>query len=467
MPAKNAVLDALTQAAERGFTGSITITAKGRNQSRGEVFLTEGRVYAMRMDGYFPPIAERLQTAATITAAQTTDLCRELGITPRSSQFGPACVERGLVTNDALYAIHQEILLSGITVIASWAKPDVKNKRNRETEEYATAPLAVADLVRAIEQRASYWEQMWQRVTGGIAVAEAVPRRYHTEPQQCPRPELTRVLALSDGTQTLDQIAARCGLTRFETGYLVSVLHEHDLLHVVRAEHATPIVLPAPALDTSAPEVDQTRAVEHEEPQTAIDPDDQEAPQQESDEIEALAPTPPPRADTADPQVQAPPARQAHDTLADLHLVQARLANASAACKLLHAVLSAQPATPETRDGDPLDVLSKTGGAMELADAMSTQAQRAIEAGNVNRDVLQLAEQAQWLVAHAEQAIATLAASAASQPPAPQPARTDAEPDDHHPVGVDETPQPASDESDSLLEAIAELAEEFAANGIE
>jgi hypothetical protein len=203
--------------AEHAASGILVVRDR-RTASHARLALYRGGTYAVELEGFDPDPLARLVTAGVIDA----ETAKELEALARPEV---EAVRRGLVTADALAAVHQELLLAawGAVVAAEVDEEEWQPERTMDTG--CTVPLPVADVLATIELRAQRQAATWAAVSGSAGPESAVlPPVVPGASLPSSLPEMRAVAGALDGRSTVDQVAGRLGLTRAEGVHLAAAL---------------------------------------------------------------------------------------------------------------------------------------------------------------------------------------------------------------------------------------------------
>lgn len=245
---RSLALGALTEPATHEQTGCLHVHDQSRTHV-AQAYYNDGRLYAVHVQGFRPAIADRMLTAGLLDQTLHDQVIAAVGGDPRKEDIGHLAVRRGMITQETLDAIHREILLSAIGAITTWHGPKTRFRKGVVTDLYTVPAVPVTAVLHAVERRSAHWDMIWREMNPGCPPHEATPRR--TE-QQFPvaldlSPDARTLLAQIDGNRTVDDLAAGCGLTRFETGHLLHTLVTAGLACLEPAQtptYATPAAPP-------------------------------------------------------------------------------------------------------------------------------------------------------------------------------------------------------------------------------
>ncbi len=200
-------------------TGSLDVVDKAHAGS-ARLYLYEGGLYSVRLDGYEPRVGARL----VASGALTVDALDRLGEADDAAS-GIRAVRAGLLDAEALAAVHQEYMLASLGAVLAVARVKSKVRKADVTDVLCTLPLPIEPLFEVVARRAERTATTWAGLAGGSTPATLVLRR--TSAALPPSMRLSELRALSeaaDGASGLDTLAARTGLTRAEAVHLAALL---------------------------------------------------------------------------------------------------------------------------------------------------------------------------------------------------------------------------------------------------
>lgn len=210
-----------------GWTGVLHLTSVTGNAA---IWIFEGAVYAVDLDGYVPAMPHRLLSAGRLTTAQVHELER---IDPQVRCTGAAVVERGWCPIGIVTQTHQEYVLAGMGALLAPGKAG-KGFRITATEAETTsvrcgmpmAPLAVLEAVASRAERLATDMATLEEVCARDGLMGALDVSWVAQ-ANAGTPEAKEfeafVHAVTEPT-SLDAAAHRCGFTRAEAAHLAAVL---------------------------------------------------------------------------------------------------------------------------------------------------------------------------------------------------------------------------------------------------
>jgi hypothetical protein len=194
------------------LTGRLVFTSPERNR-HASIYLRAGRVYATALDGYVPPVADRLLTAGLINRQ-----CREHLRTVAADKVSARAVELGYCTDEDVEDIHRQVVLATVTNLYSWSTATWHWDGSAVTEAYTISGLEPHLLVISADERIGQWgalERNFPAATKGDSVPLPGPDWTEVVPEMLGH-EIAAIVQQVDGTRSVSDIAAACGFTRFE-----------------------------------------------------------------------------------------------------------------------------------------------------------------------------------------------------------------------------------------------------------
>lgn len=228
MPVANtATLFPALEAISRKGDGCLHV-ADGTGSRTGQIYYRNGEIYAVHVDGFMPRVGRRLVTGGSIKADVYADLLFAADNDEYAPSIGFLAVQTGCVSQAVLDAVHVEILLSALGAIAQWDGLSTKWRRKSTTENFAVTPRPVAKFENAVAKRAARWNELWDQRAPGMTPEQSFPAVV-SDNREVANEELA-VLDAATGVRPLDEVAGECGLTRFETGHILSSLIDQGLV---------------------------------------------------------------------------------------------------------------------------------------------------------------------------------------------------------------------------------------------
>ena len=143
----------LTSVAAKSFTGVIEATDHATG-ALARLYLFEGGLYAVTLDGYTPRLAARLLSSGCLDDAQYTEMAATLGPAKLDRGAGAFVVGRDWVDADRLATFHQEYLLAALGALTSRPRVKTHSAKGETTADFCTLPLPVDPLFDTLRMRA-------------------------------------------------------------------------------------------------------------------------------------------------------------------------------------------------------------------------------------------------------------------------------------------------------------------------
>lgn len=218
----------LTKLSGSGFCGSVEVVDRDSGSS-AIIYLWDGGVYAVRLDGYEPDVATRLGVAGRLS----DDTIARVHERATGPDFGVAAVDDELLTVPALAAVHQEFLLAAVGQVLTRPHAKIHTHAGQFTAAYCTLPLAVQDLLdithMRLERSVGTWEALGTSIAPGRLVLR-VPERH--EPVRTAMAEARAIAEAANGVRPLDEIAHALALTRAEALHIAALLVSQGVLSI-------------------------------------------------------------------------------------------------------------------------------------------------------------------------------------------------------------------------------------------
>jgi hypothetical protein len=218
------VVEALTRAAAAALTGVVEVSDR-THKAEARIYLYEGGVYAVDLDGYLAPVATRLDAAGRFDGLRPDDRAVLAALPDPDATAGAVAVERGWLPADALAQVHQEFVLACAGAALNLPRARTRVRAGETTDRVCTLPLPVASLIETVRLRTRRLEDTWAMIDTGHGPGRGVLRRTDVPLQGAfSIGEVGHLAAELDGERPLDDAAAVLGLTRAEAVYLASLL---------------------------------------------------------------------------------------------------------------------------------------------------------------------------------------------------------------------------------------------------
>ena len=205
--ATHPVLAQLVDAAGRGFTGALEISTTD-SLSRAlqvQVWMEEGLIRAVHGNGWVPPEAEYVQHRTGVDLSEEAD---PLKVAYTRERDGVP-----LLDADTIDAARRDWAYGLLAASLTWAKPRVRRVKKAVTAENKILPSPWQRVTADVAARVDGLESAWRVVCDALQRASIPP---------VPAGRACGILAvridghaLFTGAESLDQTAARAGLSRY------------------------------------------------------------------------------------------------------------------------------------------------------------------------------------------------------------------------------------------------------------
>lgn len=235
--------DELSAAGAKAFTGAIEVIDRG-TRNRARLYLYEGGVYAVDLEGYQRPVYARLRSSGAFALRSDAELAVLAGLDVPDPAALAQAVDNGWLSVEALAGVHQELLLAALGGVLALAKVKTRPREGETTARFCTLPLPVDPLFETVRIRARRLQGTWAILAPGTPAGTAVLSRTPTALDACVAPiELPAMARELDGRRSLDEVAWSLGFTRAEAAHVAAALINSGL---ARVEVDAPAA-PAPA----------------------------------------------------------------------------------------------------------------------------------------------------------------------------------------------------------------------------
>ncbi len=274
------VVKAMEQAAARGMTGSIAVTERAHGTT-GHIYLYEGEVYSVLLDGYRPPVLRRLRSSDAIDESAMEEAAEVVA----AEEW---LVEQENLSAEDLGRVHQEISLAALSALLAAPRVKVKVHQGETTDRNCSVPLPVKALLTTLELRRSRELETCVRIGVMSQPGDVVLGSTGVEVAGSGGlPEFGPFLDVVDGATSLDDVARACGYTRAEALHLARLLILQGSVRVTGSDSARRI-----DHEWAVPEEFGTRALTKPPTPVVVDPVpdidvSEAAPEQESAEAPA------------------------------------------------------------------------------------------------------------------------------------------------------------------------------------
>ncbi len=232
----------LSAAAAKEFTGAIEVLDRA-TRNRARVYLYEGGLYAIDLEGYPPSVFARLRTAGVFAKRSSQELAILANLDVPDAAVMTHAVDAGWLTIEMLAGVHQELLLASLGSVLALPKVKTRPRKGLTTAEFCTMPLPVEPLFDTVRMRADRMQGTWSMLAPGTEPGQAtLARTLVPADGAAATAELTALARGIDSGTCLDAVASSLGFTRAEAVHVASGLVRAGMARVVAdpPEHAEP-----------------------------------------------------------------------------------------------------------------------------------------------------------------------------------------------------------------------------------
>jgi hypothetical protein len=219
----------LRDLSESSGTGCLVVRDEVGDES--EVYLREGKVYAVAVPGRRATLGARLMSSGALSPDALADALEIQRNELQGWRLGELLVHLGYVDRDVVEAFVVEQLKDSVTELLERPVAGWKFRKGRKTRQDVAPPTAIGDLLDEVSARHAAWQRVVD-LTGG---AEGVPSLSTGAPGSDDvilGPNDWALLCKVDGVRTIAALAADCGFTLFEAGSVIVHLLEAGLVEV-------------------------------------------------------------------------------------------------------------------------------------------------------------------------------------------------------------------------------------------
>lgn len=216
----------------KAFTGAVEVLDRG-TRNRARLFLYDGGLYAVDLEGYPRAVFARLRTAGLLAPRSAAELTALAGLDIPDPTVITHAIDRQWISIDDLANVHQELLLASLGAVLVLPKVKTRPRKGQTSAEFCTLPLPVDPLFDTVRMRADRLQGTWAMLAPGAAPGHAVLSRTLVPLDRTAlSPEVTALAGAVDGTRSLDVIAHALGLTRAEVVHVASALIRSGMARV-------------------------------------------------------------------------------------------------------------------------------------------------------------------------------------------------------------------------------------------
>ena len=215
----DALVSELQAMARKKVTGALEVIDKAHGGT-ARLYLYEGGLYSVRLDGYEPRVGARLVASGAITVDDLDRLGEvdDAGLGRESGPRGPAGSRDA---RDRASGVRARLARCGARAHQGQGEGAQGRRDGRAVHP---APSGRADLRRRRPSRGAHGVDLGGARWGHIAGHPVLRHTSTALPSSMRLPELAALSEAADGASGLDTLAARTGLTRAEAVHLAALL---------------------------------------------------------------------------------------------------------------------------------------------------------------------------------------------------------------------------------------------------
>lgn len=229
-------------AADRA-TGGLHVQRDDSPAARDAVlYLRDGRLYAATSPGPRPLLGVRLVSAGAVTREALEEALASQAGELAGWRLGELLVHLGYVDAEIVTEFVIEQILDTVAEVSSWPAGGWRFRRGERTRDADDLALDIDAVLDHVLQRRSHLSTL-----AAAGSADAVPARVSYDPELAAAqiPLAQTLLREIDGTRTLAELAARCGLTTFEAGQVLALLTDAGAIEIHEPDPAAASAAPA------------------------------------------------------------------------------------------------------------------------------------------------------------------------------------------------------------------------------
>lgn len=156
-------IEALLESCERRSQDVGLLTLRNHADKRQAYFyMREGKVYAIQVDGYVPPLTQRLNATGRVDPTMTSDLnsaVRSAG--GEDSLLLPFIISQRLIADeDDVAEVVRDFFLESAAEALSWENVKSSWKRDVAVSDYPVPPIEGGHLIRVVASRTTKFQQV-------------------------------------------------------------------------------------------------------------------------------------------------------------------------------------------------------------------------------------------------------------------------------------------------------------------
>ena len=239
--------EVLRDLSRQSATGCLVVRDPAGDDA--EVFLKDGKVYAVAVPGRRAMLGARLMSSGALSPDALADALEIQRNELQGWRLGELLVHLGYVDREVVEALVVEQLQDSLGELLARPYASSKFRRGRKTRQDVAPPSTVPALLDELTSRRERWQRVLEETGGPTGVPELSSAAPSDNAVVLGPPEWA-VLCKVDGIRTLERLAADCGMTLFEVGSVVVHLIDAGVVEVPLDDDEADLVeaaAPAPA----------------------------------------------------------------------------------------------------------------------------------------------------------------------------------------------------------------------------
>jgi len=241
MSGKTPLNKALLAKAKSHWTGELQLTRIDTHAHIGSVFVYLGEPYAVKLEGYVPPLVARLRSAGILDETCTAMLAHAFPDGQRDEQVSQFGVDQGWLSVERLGEFHAEFMLAGLGALLTLRNVGISPVDGVTTDQFCALPVSLEVLLDTLDLRSLRTQQAWDCLPG---VDKNSKMKYvRVSPLSHPISELLATAKAMDGSHSIDEVAFFCGFTRAEVVFLTAVLQDEVAIQNIGDAQPSGVIL--------------------------------------------------------------------------------------------------------------------------------------------------------------------------------------------------------------------------------
>lgn len=223
------VESALRELADLEATGCLLV--RDELEAEAEIYLRSGLLYSISVPGTRPQVGVRLMAGGYLAPEALEEALQIQRTELQGWRLGELLVHLGYVDRAVVVKMVGEQLRDALVDVLDWPGSTWRFKHGKRTRLDIAPPRPVGPLLDEVAARRTAWSAILAE-TGGARGVPVIPSGVDVSPETVLDPASWAVLSRVDGILAMEQLAASCGSTLFETGEVVLRLVRDGLLSV-------------------------------------------------------------------------------------------------------------------------------------------------------------------------------------------------------------------------------------------